>query len=194
MNPGAPEVRRPGPRGSLGQPARQLTRTAGGSRGHRADPQEPPAPLGQARAVLTPPARGRPGPFLSALSGLASSAPPALALGMFFPRNKGERSAPEPCPARPPAVIARPPRPAPCLKGWMRQGEPRRPSPFPASCAHRAGEESRRPRRPAPPGRSIRAAEMPRAARPPPCATARLAPGPAAPPAPLLPAAAPAHL
>ncbi|XP_027508117.1 basic proline-rich protein-like [Corapipo altera] len=60
----------------------------------------------------------------------------------------------------------------------MRQGEPRRPSPFPTSCAHRAGEESRRPRRPAPPGRSFRAAEMPRAARPPPRARRALGPLP----------------
>lgn len=64
----------------------------------------------------------------------------------------------EPCPAPLPAVISRPPRPAPCLKGSLRQGEPRRPSPFPASCAHRAGEESRRPRRSAPPGSGLRAA------------------------------------
>lgn len=166
--------RRAGPRGSPGQPARQFARTGGKRRARPTPGAARPAPPAQARALLTPPARGRLGPFLSALSGLAFSTPPALVLGMFFPRSNGGRSAPEPCPALPPAVIARPPRPAPCLKGWMRQGEPRRPSPFPASCAHRAGEESRRPRLPAPPRRSFRAAEMPRAAR----AQPRRAPAP----------------
>lgn len=127
--------------------------------GDHGRPQEPPAPLG-ALTPLTPPARGRPGPFLSAFSGLASSAPPALALGMFFPRSERRRAAAEPWPALPPGRRHRLPAAACAMfKGLAAPGRPSRGGPAPSRrAAHTARgrspagtsrEEPPRPGRPA---------------------------------------------